>query len=127
MMGLEAGVSIDPEAKQWWDWMKSYRVWEANRKVFTYPENYALPSVRKSRTPLFDQLQSDLQQTNIDAATIETAYTSYLKGFAEVASLGTAGACTGKDPVTNKTVLYHFGVTASQPYRHYWRSARFSE
>src|SRR5262245_4107075 len=23
-----------------WAWRKNYRVWEANRKVFLYPENY---------------------------------------------------------------------------------------
>jgi hypothetical protein len=130
MTGLEPGVSVTPDAKLWWEWMRSYRVWEANRKVFVYPENYALPSVRKNRTPLFDQLQKELHQTNITAATIETAYKSYLKGFAEVASLRTAGACTGTDPAmdpaTADTILYQFGVTASQPCRHYWRSARFS-
>jgi hypothetical protein len=125
MTGLEPGASVSPEAKLWWEWMKSYRVWEANRKVFVYPENYALPSVRKNRTPLFDQLQKELHQTNITAATIETAYKNYLNGFAEVASLRTAGACTGIDSVTGQTILYQFGVTASQPYRHYWRSARF--
>ena len=31
------------EAK--WDWRKRYRVWDANRKIFVYPENWIEPDV----------------------------------------------------------------------------------
>lgn len=34
-----------------WRWTKSYRVWEANRKVFLYPENWVEPELRDDRTP----------------------------------------------------------------------------
>jgi hypothetical protein len=39
LLHLEADVALDDEAAREWKWMKSYRVWEANRKVFLYPEN----------------------------------------------------------------------------------------
>jgi SpoVK/Ycf46/Vps4 family AAA+-type ATPase len=29
-----------------WEWRKRYRVWEANRKVFLYPENWIEPELR---------------------------------------------------------------------------------
>ena len=29
-----------------WDWLKRYRVWEANRKVFLFPENWIEPELR---------------------------------------------------------------------------------
>jgi ATP-dependent 26S proteasome regulatory subunit len=29
-----------------WEWRKKYRVWEANRKVFVYPENWIEPDLR---------------------------------------------------------------------------------
>ena len=29
-----------------WDWQKRYRVWEANRKIFLYPENWIEPELR---------------------------------------------------------------------------------
>jgi ATPase subunit of ABC transporter with duplicated ATPase domains len=32
------------EAK--WEWRKKYRVWEANRKIFLYPENWVEPDLR---------------------------------------------------------------------------------
>jgi SpoVK/Ycf46/Vps4 family AAA+-type ATPase len=31
-----------------WDWRKNYRVWDANRKVFVYPENWIEPDPRVS-------------------------------------------------------------------------------
>src|SRR6266481_4294953 len=29
-----------------WEWRKRYRVWDANRKIFVYPENWTKPEVR---------------------------------------------------------------------------------
>ena len=37
-----------------WNWRKNYRVWEANRKVFAYPENWIEPDLRPSREPQFE-------------------------------------------------------------------------
>jgi SpoVK/Ycf46/Vps4 family AAA+-type ATPase len=33
---------------QSWTWQRNYRVWEANRKVFVYPENWIEPDERPS-------------------------------------------------------------------------------
>jgi hypothetical protein len=29
-----------------WEWRKKYRVWNANRKIFLYPENWLEPELR---------------------------------------------------------------------------------
>ena len=29
-----------------WEWLKNYRVWDANRKIFLYPENWTEPELR---------------------------------------------------------------------------------
>lgn len=34
--------------KQPWEWRRNYRVWDANRKVFVYPENWIEPDERVS-------------------------------------------------------------------------------
>ena len=34
------------EAKSDWQWLKRYRVWDANRKIFAYPENWIEPEQR---------------------------------------------------------------------------------
>src|SRR5262249_51471003 len=40
LMNLEPEASLSTEASKQWQWMKRYRVWEANRKVFLWPENW---------------------------------------------------------------------------------------
>jgi hypothetical protein len=29
-----------------WEWLKNYRVWDANQKIFVYPENWIEPELR---------------------------------------------------------------------------------
>ena len=64
--------------RTWWQWMRSYRTWEANRKVFLYPENYLRPELRASKTPAFHTLESDLLQGEITPEAVERAYKKYL-------------------------------------------------
>src|SRR5262249_16390932 len=52
------------DSKQW-AWMKSNVLWEANRKVFLYPESYLLPPFRDDRTPFFKDLENQLLQNEI--------------------------------------------------------------
>ena len=87
LMNLEHDIEFGyPETKQWM-WRKNYRVWEANRKIFLYPENYLDPSIRQSKTKIFKDLENSLQQGNLNQENIETAFRKYLEGFAELASL----------------------------------------
>jgi hypothetical protein len=64
-----------------WEWRKNYRVWEANRKVFLYPENYLEPELRDDKTPLFKEFEDDLFQRKITLDAAEEAYHQYLTGF----------------------------------------------
>lgn len=74
-----------------WEWRKNYRVWEANRKVFLYPENYIDPTLRPSKTGLFRELEEELLQQKITTQSAEDAYKKYLAGFAELTRLRYAG------------------------------------
>ena len=58
LLGLERVRTPYPVAPhqintQRWNWMKNYRVWEANRKVFLYPENWIEPELRDDKTEIF--------------------------------------------------------------------------
>jgi len=92
LMNLEYDVNPEQIPLHEWEWMKNYRVWEANRKVFLYPENYIEPDLRDTKTPLFQELQDSLQQGNITAETVRDAYTRYLNQFAEIANLTIVGS-----------------------------------
>ena len=126
LMGLEqdeAGeVRVVPpdEMVQEWAWRKNYRVWEANRKVFLYPENYADPDLRDNKSPLFEELEGELLQQDVTKEAVEAAYKKYLKGFMEVASLKIVGSCY--DAETRTTHL--FGRSTTEPGRLFYRAMR---
>jgi hypothetical protein len=63
--GVEKGVSPGSIDADRWEWMKYYRVWEVNRKIFLYPENWLEPEWRDDRSPFFKELESELIQNDI--------------------------------------------------------------
>ncbi len=90
LMNLEpditADVQNDPDWLQW-QWMKAYRLWEANREVFLYPENWILPELRKNKSSFFKDLESDLLQNQITNDNVETGFLSYLQKLNDVSRL----------------------------------------
>lgn len=103
-----------------WEWRKNYRVWEANRKVFLYPESYIEPGLRDNKTPLFEELETELLQQDMNADTVLDAYAKYMRGFDEVAHLKIAGSFHEKYEETD--VLHLFGVTKNDPPIFYYRT-----
>ena len=65
LMNLEPEVSPGSIRPDHWAWMKRYRVWEANRKVFLWPENWLEPELRDGKSPFFRELESDLLKSDI--------------------------------------------------------------
>jgi hypothetical protein len=69
LMNLEPRVapsSFQSKQRKQWEWMKRYRVWEANRKVFLYPENWLEPELRDDQSPFFKETMSELLQGDIN-------------------------------------------------------------
>jgi len=58
-----------------WQWRKRYRVWEANRKVFLYPENWVEPELR-SRVAAFGALAAELDRSlfHVDLSRVVSKY-----------------------------------------------------
>lgn len=108
-----------------WTWRKNYRVWEANRKVFLWPENYIEPDLRDDKTPLFKELESELLQTALTDQDVLDSYTKYLKGFEEVAKLTISGSYHDVQREDGKVVgdVFHlFGSTSDDPPVYYYRT-----
>ena len=105
------------DVSQEWEWRQNYRVWEANRKVFLYPENYLEPELRDNKTPLFQELEDDLLQRQITLDAAESAYRRYLSGFSKVAQLKTVGACYDAD----RECYWFVARSHSDPYEYYLR------
>ena len=91
LLNLEPEVSpqsIDPLR---WEAMKHYRVWEANRRVFLFPENWLDPDLRDDKSPFFKQVESELLQSDVTDQAAATALGHYLEQLDEVANLEIAG------------------------------------
>ncbi|GAA3573423.1 hypothetical protein GCM10022419_062990 [Nonomuraea rosea] len=125
---VESAEDARRRIREWWQWMRGYRLWEANRKVFLYPENYIRPELRADRTPAFRALEGDLLQNEITATTVEQAYKRYLDEYTEVSRLTIAGGYVyTKDRTTGGPYrLALFGRTKTDPRRYYHRRAEFT-
>lgn len=100
LMGLEMDVRLGEVAGREYEWMKNYRVWEANRKVFYYPENWLEPQWRDDKSPLFEELESFLRQGELTDERAEEAYTRYLTGLDELSRLHVVGLVHHLEPAT---------------------------
>ncbi|MDF2866749.1 MAG: 5-hydroxyisourate hydrolase, partial [Gammaproteobacteria bacterium] len=125
-MGLESDVKVKTggddgdNAWRWWKWMRKYRVWEANRKVFLWPENWIEPELKKDRSPFFKDLENELLQNEVNQYTVETAFTNYLEKLDGVAQLEIAGFYQEDDG--DNAIIHVFGRTKKvEPHFYYYR------
>jgi hypothetical protein len=107
---------IPPEE---WEWRRHFRMWQANRQVFLYPENYLEPGIRDDKTPLFRDLENTLMQQQVTEQNVRDAYAQYLVGFDEIAGLRMAAACWQPG---NPDVLHLFATSSSEPPLYHYRT-----
>jgi hypothetical protein len=103
LMGLEpdsvAAVDQDSGWSQW-EWMANYRVWQANRKIFLYPENWILPELRDDKSEIFAALENTLQQDALTDLAVENAAISYLEQLDDIAHVDVMAAYYQEDRYT---------------------------
>lgn len=118
LMGLEDDVnpSTDDSWKEW-EWMQNYRVWEANRKVFLYPENWIDPALRDNKSELFKQFEDQLLQNEITNENVERALQEYLVKLHHISNLEMKSICQGADQNT----IYVLARTKENPADYYYR------
>ncbi len=101
--------------------MKRYRVWEANRKIWLWPENWLEPEFRDDKTHLFQELESALLQGDVSNDLVEDAFFHYLSKLEELAKLDIVTMyCEEKsDPHSN--TLHVIGRTFNFPHKYFYR------
>jgi hypothetical protein len=136
LMGLECQntdttlrVTLTPGLTfQWRQWREWYRIWEANRKVFLYPENWIEPELRDDKTVFFKELEAVLEQGDITTDHAEDAILAYLRKLESVARIEPIGACDTIDPASTpgheRTITYVFGRTYTDPHKYYFRQLK---
>lgn len=123
LMGLETEFTLNDDDREEWEWMKNYRVWEAARKVFLYPENWIEPELRDDKTPFFKSFEGDIAQGELTTELVEGATLAYLERLHEVARLHIIGYCWQKesDEEGDIDVLHVFARTQGSPAAYYYR------
>jgi ABC toxin N-terminal region/Neuraminidase-like domain len=115
-----APTAIDAD---WWEWMKRYRVWQANREIFLYPENWMEPELRLYKTDLFEQLESSLLQGNVTSDLAEDAFNAYLKGLDVRARLDIVATYLDQDLTdASLSTLHVLGRTYGHPHKYFYRT-----
>lgn len=133
-LGLEEehnGITPDVLDRDRWDWMQRYRVWEANRKVFLYPENWIESNLRDDKSPFFKELESELLQKEINKQNVAEALKSYLYKVDEVANMEVVGLYIDGGKTggvwTEGSRLHVFSRTRNAPYFFYYRYLALDE
>jgi hypothetical protein len=128
-LGLEKDIKLSRER---WEWMQRYRVWEANRKVFLYPENWIESNLRDDKSPFFKELESELLQKDINKQNVTDALKAYLYKVDEVANMEVIGLYVEgeKETATRWRLgakLHVFSRTRNAPYFYYYRYMALDE
>lgn len=119
LFNLEDGISPEVIDTQQWAWMKNYRVWEANRKVFLYPENWIEPELRDDKSEIFRALESNLQQQDLTHTTAFDAVRVYIDRLNDIAHLTVVAAF--EEQVVDQQVKHIVARNQEQPYTYYYR------
>ena len=131
LLNLENGYASQPERNvspsairaDWWEWMKRYRVWEVNREIFLFPENWMEPELRLDTTDLFQALESTLLQGDVTNDLAESAFLTYLQGLDVRARLDVVATYFDQnltDP--GSTILHVLGRTYGHPHKYFYRT-----
>lgn len=115
-------ASLDSDHWKQWDWRERYRLWEANRLVFLYPENFLNVARRSNASPLFKDFMKEVRQSERDDEAVRAALEVYLAGLDEIANLDHAAVATNLFEAGASKALHLVARTRTTPQRHYHRS-----
>ncbi|GHO97434.1 hypothetical protein KSF_074820 [Reticulibacter mediterranei] len=124
LMQLELDAPPNAINKQYWAWMKNYRVWEANRKVLLYPENWIEPELRDDKTPFFEDLVSSLQQGDATSDKAQLAMQTFLEKLTDFSKMEFVATSSSYDDDNRLLVTHIFARTLSQPHTYWYRQFR---
>ncbi|KAI1293914.1 hypothetical protein F5Y03DRAFT_411206 [Xylaria venustula] len=129
LFGGEAGVEAHLISQDRWSWMKRYSTWEANRRVFLYPETYADPTMRDSKTEIFRSVVEEAaMQNTLDDEVVRKIIRGYVYAADEVANLRIEAVYYDPEYFESKMSnqgqgVYHlFARTRNAPYAYFYRS-----
>lgn len=131
VLGLEPLSGLD---KDDWGWRSRYRVWEANRRIFLYPENYLLPELRRAKTALFEEFETELLEGPLTGEVAKDAMDKYIDGLRDISFLTPMAICELREQVggasqanaeASTIVLARSGGIGGPLYMQTWKNHQF--
>jgi hypothetical protein len=131
-IGLEESIPPSLLDRKRWEWMERYRIWEANRKVFLYPENWIESNLRDDKSSFFKELESELLQKDINRQNVADILKTYLYKVDEVANMEVIGLYVEDEKAddlkwSKGAKLHVFARTRNAPYFFYYRYLDLNE
>ncbi len=125
LLNLEPGINFSEDAATEWRWLQRYRVWEANRKIFLWPENWLEPELRDDKTELFEAFEAKLLEHELSEDSAEAAFLNYAEELDQIAQLHVAGVYhqieSAKSGLSAVDLLHVFARTRTRPFRYFYR------
>jgi len=122
LLNLEPEVQPTVLDSEQWQWMKRYRVWQANREIFLHPENYMEMEFRDDKTDLFQTLEGALLQGDITDDLASNALFTYLQGLEKISRLEIVTLCAEENPADpDMRTLHVIGRNNLQPHGYFYR------
>jgi len=127
MLGLEADFgegrfTLTEDERQRYEWMRRYRLWEANRRIFFFPENWTEPELILDKSPLFEEYERALRKNKLDDRAVADALHHYIVGLAEIGR--TAFISHYVEDAGSLPIHHYLGRTRSREPRHIYRNRR---
>ena len=104
-----------------WDYMGRYTLWEAHRKVFLYPENWAEPSLRDNKSEQFQALEATILQNDLSTESVANALQTYIFDINAIANLDTQSYLWERHG-QGEGRFHFFARTRTVPFQFYYRS-----
>lgn len=120
LMNLEKERGVENsllDKKRWEGFMRGYRLWQADREVFLWPENWLDPSLRDDKSMYFKALEAKLLQKDVNAQNVQDALKNYLFSVDRVSKVEVIGLVRDEEV----GILHIFAKSLSSPWGFFYR------
>ena len=105
---------------RWNAYNKRYASWAGLQRLMYYPASYIDPELRYSKTQLFEELETAINQGRITDERVEQAFTQYVSGLRKVLDIRYDSGYQ-VEPASSKGEAYFLGSIPGTPGEYYWR------
>ncbi|KAI0435137.1 hypothetical protein F5Y09DRAFT_327808 [Xylaria sp. FL1042] len=125
ILGLEQrfGISNSAISRDDFEYLVRYRLWEANRKAFLYPESWIDPTLRDDKSEQFRTLEAAISQGKPTEDSVSRAVSDYVYSMHGVGNLEIQAYLWDRyDPSGKRSRLHFFARTRMGPWQYYYRT-----